>query len=590
MVDFISNLFSNNTDKDDIIHLKKYINEDLIAGRKLQTKRHRMVKKMEKNTKLMEGFSPNMPLPTEDKNEFNNMKTSQTNMQRETSSLASLLKNTLSDYTRSRETTKDCVYKCNDKFGEVSADDEINIVDSKKACLAGCSLSEVYLDNTKSKGVGIKGEKISSCKALQNDGPQFCSKFVATKGCLAKNNYNGTKSLTAGPAGCNTNIPSNVSGLCFCKDGSIKARVDCGHANFNCNEVCQPQGKPYIYRKPQDCEVSSWGEWSKCNKTCGKGTQKRTRVVTTMPEHGGKSCPSLTDTRECEIKVCMEKKCVPKTSGYKEWEGKCAKFPATTWSAWNIFRDIEQTGCEGRQEWPNGGQGMCEIKNVPAPNKTEGFISFGERERQRERGEENRREMDNQMAKQKQQREAEERAASNMINSSMNKMLSQIKTAEAAAEAAKKRAAKERSADKNPNTAHHIITGQELVDGCSVSQSRTTNAMGEAVNLHKTFGRYNDQQSVVNNKANQLQNRINEILNSRRALGHENNSSSRKLMSELAQYQNEYQTLKRLNVGQDTLNGMAEDSLLKHGSSRIKYLVWLGLAICVLMVVIRKTK
>ena len=233
---------------------------------------------------------------------------------------------------------------------------------------------------------------------------------------------------------------------------------------------------------------------------------------------------------------------------------------------------------------------MCEIKNVPAPNKTEGFISFGERERQRERGEENRREMDNQMAKQKQQREAEERAASNMINSSMNKMLSQIKTAEAAAEAAKKRAAKERSADKNPNTAHHIITGQELVDGCSVSQSRTTNAMGEAVNLHKTFGRYNDQQSVVNNKANQLQNRINEILNSRRALGHENNSSSRKLMSELAQYQNEYQTLKRLNVGQDTLNGMAEDSLLKHGSSRIKYLVWLGLAICVLMVVIRKTK
>jgi hypothetical protein len=585
MVDFISNLFSNNTDEDDIIHLKKYINEDLIAGRKLQTKRHRMVKKMEKNTKLMEGFSPNMPLPTEDKNEFNNMKTSQTNMQRETSSLASLLKNTLSDYTRSKETIKDCVYYCNEKFGEVSADDEINIVDSKKACLAGCNLSEVYLDNTKAKGVGIKGEKLSSCKALQNDGPQFCSKFVATNGCLAKNNYNGTKSLTAGPAGCNTNIPSNVSGLCFCKDGSIKARVDCGHANFNCNEVCQPQGKPYIYRKPQDCEVSGWGEWSKCNKTCGKGTQKRTRVVTTEPGFGGKSCPSLTDTRACEIKVCMEPKCVPnpmkfvpnnatscrggscsiegqtcppniwpfsivpgssitgyccgggkwqtdtcdtaqkraggeKSSGYREWEGKCAQLPATT-GALGIFRDIEGIGCEGWQRWPNGGQGICQTREVPAPNKTEGFSNV---------------------------------------------------------------------ADKNPNTAHHIITGDELVDQCSSTQTRTTNAMGEAVNLHKTFGRYNDQQSVVNNKANQLQKRINEILTSRGSLGHKNNSSSQKLMSELAQYQNEYQTLKRLNVGQDTLKGMAEDSLLKHGSSRIKYLVWLGLAICVLMVVIRKTK
>ena len=441
MDNLISNIFRNNKNKNKNKNkkkknTKKNINEDLLIGKKLQSKRLRMIQNLQKNTKLMEGFT-DMPLSTEDKTEFNNMKTAQTNMQRGTSSLANLLKNTLSDYTRSRQTVKDCVYNCNKKFSEVSDDAEINIIDSKKACLAGCSLSKVYLDDTKAKGIGIKGEKLSSCKALENDGPQFCSKFVSTQDCLAKNNYDGSRSLTDGSAGCNTNIPSNVSGLCFCKDGSIKARVDCGHANFNCNEVCQPQGKPYIYRKPQDCEVSSWGEWSKCNKTCGKGTQKRTRVVTTAPGHGGKPCPSLTDTRSCEIKVCMEKKCLPnplkfkpddakscrgsscsiegqtcppniwpfsivpgsningyccydggwadgvctdydiskagkQTSGYKKWEEKCSKFPPS--DVLDVVDDVfSGKGCGGWQKWPYGGQSICQTREVPAPNKTEGF-------------------------------------------------------------------------------------------------------------------------------------------------------------------------------------------------------------------------
>ena len=99
MDNLISNIFRNNKNKNKNKNkkkknTKKNINEDLLIGKKLQSKRLRMIQNLQKNTKLMEGFT-DMPLSTEDKTEFNNMKTAQTNMQRGTSSLANLLKNTL---------------------------------------------------------------------------------------------------------------------------------------------------------------------------------------------------------------------------------------------------------------------------------------------------------------------------------------------------------------------------------------------------------------------------------------------------------------------------------------------------------------
>merc|ERR1711907_902100 len=53
-----------------------------------------------------------------------------------------------------------------------------------------------------------------------------------------------------------------------------------------------------------DCTVSQWSKWTKCNRDCDEGTQKRTRTVVTKAENGGEPCPALVDKQSCFIKHC----------------------------------------------------------------------------------------------------------------------------------------------------------------------------------------------------------------------------------------------------------------------------------------------
>ncbi|CAH0628560.1 unnamed protein product [Chrysodeixis includens] len=49
-----------------------------------------------------------------------------------------------------------------------------------------------------------------------------------------------------------------------------------------------------------DCQVSAWGEWSKCSVSCGTGYQERTRTIVTPPSPGGAACPrSMARRRRC---------------------------------------------------------------------------------------------------------------------------------------------------------------------------------------------------------------------------------------------------------------------------------------------------
>jgi len=75
---------------------------------------------------------------------------------------------------------------------------------------------------------------------------------------------------------------------------------------------------------PQDCEVTEWpedGGWSGCSKTCGLGYETRTRTQTKPALHGGKQCPSLTQTRACNTQHC------PRDCLVSEWGGftQCTK-------------------------------------------------------------------------------------------------------------------------------------------------------------------------------------------------------------------------------------------------------------------------
>jgi hypothetical protein len=57
---------------------------------------------------------------------------------------------------------------------------------------------------------------------------------------------------------------------------------------------------------PQDCDVSNWGNWNGCNKTCGHGRETRSRQVTKEPKYGGKQCPGLEDTKSCNTHHCPQ--------------------------------------------------------------------------------------------------------------------------------------------------------------------------------------------------------------------------------------------------------------------------------------------
>jgi Spondin-like TSP1 domain/Thrombospondin type 1 domain len=75
------------------------------------------------------------------------------------------------------------------------------------------------------------------------------------------------------------------------------------HGGLECpalSEKRECQNKPC----PVHCTVSEWTDWSACSKTCGPGTQTRTRTVTTQPQHDGDACPALVEDQPCNVKPC----------------------------------------------------------------------------------------------------------------------------------------------------------------------------------------------------------------------------------------------------------------------------------------------
>merc|ERR1712139_754777 len=72
---------------------------------------------------------------------------------------------------------------------------------------------------------------------------------------------------------------------------------------------------------PVNCAVSGWGVWTKCSKTCGSGTQFRTRKVTKAAKNGGTACPAHKATQKCNTHACAVNCAV---SGWGVWT-KCSK-------------------------------------------------------------------------------------------------------------------------------------------------------------------------------------------------------------------------------------------------------------------------
>ncbi|XP_078491512.1 thrombospondin type-1 domain-containing protein 7B-like [Ciona intestinalis] len=60
----------------------------------------------------------------------------------------------------------------------------------------------------------------------------------------------------------------------------------------------------HIKECPGSCRVGKWTDWGTCSKSCGSGQTVRTRAITRHPSHGGSSCPTLRESKACNIRTC----------------------------------------------------------------------------------------------------------------------------------------------------------------------------------------------------------------------------------------------------------------------------------------------
>jgi len=96
---------------------------------------------------------------------------------------------------------------------------------------------------------------------------------------------------------------------------------------------------------PVHCNISAWSPWSSCSKSCAYGTKKRGRKITVMPNYGGVPCPKLAETRGCNLFPCAgtgtSTPCGATTiSGKTEWKIQ---------DELGMYTEIDTSACKFKQ-------------------------------------------------------------------------------------------------------------------------------------------------------------------------------------------------------------------------------------------------
>ena len=119
---------------------------------------------------------------------------------------------------------------------------------------------------------------------------------------------------------------------------------------------------------PVDCQVSSWGDWSSCDKECGGGTKTRTRTVTRESAHGGQTCPTLTESGSCNTQPCPVD-C--QVSGWGEWTNCSTSCGGGTKTR---TRTVTRESAHGGQTCPTLTEsGSCNTQTCPVDCQVSGW-------------------------------------------------------------------------------------------------------------------------------------------------------------------------------------------------------------------------
>lgn len=108
---------------------------------------------------------------------------------------------------------------------------------------------------------------------------------------------------------------TGVCETCLCLDGE-KA---CINQSADCSETLDMHKCHHSYKKIEEghccptwhcpkhegCHMSEWGEWGKCNRSCGYGISRRYRKITSRRKNA--TCPSTSEKRHCILRHCPGK-------------------------------------------------------------------------------------------------------------------------------------------------------------------------------------------------------------------------------------------------------------------------------------------
>jgi hypothetical protein len=75
---------------------------------------------------------------------------------------------------------------------------------------------------------------------------------------------------------------------------------------------------------PIHCAVTGWSSWSTCTKTCGGGSQKRSRSITRTTAYGGTTCPTLEEASDCNVACCPVTCIIDKWSAFAACTKSCS--------------------------------------------------------------------------------------------------------------------------------------------------------------------------------------------------------------------------------------------------------------------------
>jgi len=136
---------------------------------------------------------------------------------------------------------------------------------------------------------------------------------------------------------------------CTQKDGKLAPEDKCpGRYGASCppDAVDRDCATEYC---PIDCQMGDWSGWSECTAPCGGGSHERNRGILVPQDHGGKPCPNMADSGECNMDAC-DKDCV--LSDWSAW-GPCSK------------------SCLGKSSWQPGS--YTRTKSIKEPTVGAGF-------------------------------------------------------------------------------------------------------------------------------------------------------------------------------------------------------------------------